>query len=116
MDINYLSRVHPVVIIDDVIISCTVTLLALLAVFVAVGVHRLNYDYIPNLVSIEMARERHYDYIIIGSGTAGSVLAYELSTHSNYSVLLIEAGGIFNGLSIVPIASTLMQVNNCDEF
>jgi FlaA1/EpsC-like NDP-sugar epimerase len=108
-------RVHPVVvviIIDDVISLAGTLLLALLAVFVAIGV-RLNYDYIPNLVSIESARERHYDYIIIGSGTSGSVLAYELSTQSNYTVLLIEAGGIFNGLSIVPIASTMMQVN-CD--
>lgn len=38
------------------------------------------------------------------------MLSYELSKHSNYSVLLIEAGGMFNGISsVVPIMSTLMQ-------
>ena len=87
------------------------TTLALLTVFASIGLRLLfNYEHIPNLVSIESVRDMHFDYIIIGSGTAGSVLAFELSVHSNYTVLLIEAGGIFNFLSIVPLMSTLMQV------
>ncbi|KAL7034185.1 hypothetical protein ACKWTF_007881 [Chironomus riparius] len=73
-----------------------------------------DYEYIPNLVSIDVIKDRYYDFIIIGSGTSGSVLAYELSKHSNYTVLLIEAGGIFNGLSIIPILSTMMQGTEMD--
>jgi len=39
------------------------------------------------------AIKKRYDYIIVGAGTSGSIVAAELSNNPDISVLLIEAGG-----------------------
>ena len=57
-----------------------------------------------------------YDYIIVGGGTAGSVLAARLAEDKDQQVLLVEAGGHFeeSPLSSIPFLSFGLQHSKHD--
>ncbi|MBO9353643.1 FAD-binding protein [Bordetella petrii] len=45
-----------------------------------------------------MAQRQAYDYVIVGGGTAGCILANRLTADGKHSVLMLEAGGEGRGL------------------
>ncbi|ODM87265.1 Glucose dehydrogenase [FAD, quinone] [Orchesella cincta] len=57
-----------------------------------------------------------FDFIIVGAGSAGSVLANRLSSNPDYRVLLLESGGNPNPLQNVPVYfQSLLHIPELDH-
>lgn len=53
-----------------------------------------------------------YDFIIVGSGSSGSVIANRLSEINDWKILLLEVGEEATWLTEIPVISPLFQFTN----
>lgn len=55
-----------------------------------------------------------YDFIIVGAGSAGAVVANRLSEKRNWTILLLEAGGDETEISDIPSLAGYLQLTDLD--
>ncbi|EDW06812.1 glucose dehydrogenase [FAD, quinone] [Drosophila mojavensis] len=71
---------------------------------------QLGLGNIINLPNYTDLPRGSYDFIVVGAGAAGCTLAARLSENPNWTVYLIEAGGVENLMHMIPVLAPMLQL------
>lgn len=65
-----------------------------------------------DFVTDEISMSKEYDFIIIGAGSAGSVVTNRLTENSNWNVLLLEEGKDEIFLTDIPLLASVLHITD----
>lgn len=93
--------------------SCGVVVYAtmLLALLILTSFHNV---FMEEVYYKETPLQEEYDFIIVGSGSSGAVLANRLSEIPHWTVLLLEAGDVPTSFTDIPGIAATFQMSKYD--